>query len=219
MSEFMQKSQRRCVVVNLDPANDFLPYDCAVDIKDLIRLDDVMNVPDPESGILGPNGGLLYCLEYLEKNINWLREALRPYENHWILFDCPGQIELYTVHPSMKKIFTLMTEEWKWRTTCIHLIDVAHCLDSARFVSALFLSLTAMVYLEQPHINVLSKIDQISQFGRLRKKLLSGSEKSHDLCSIGTAVLYGCAGFITFNHTLGIGSVHGSIRQAKCCDL
>jgi hypothetical protein len=30
------------VIVNLDPGNDVLPYDCAVDVMELIKLEDVM---------------------------------------------------------------------------------------------------------------------------------------------------------------------------------
>lgn len=29
---------------------------------------------------LGPNGGLVYCLDYLEQNLDWLREQLAPLE-------------------------------------------------------------------------------------------------------------------------------------------
>lgn len=29
---------------------------------------------------LGPNGGLVYCMDYLEKNLDWLQEKLAPYE-------------------------------------------------------------------------------------------------------------------------------------------
>jgi GTPase SAR1 family protein len=39
-------------IVNLDPANDNIPYPCAVDIASLITLQDAM----AEHG-LGPNGG------------------------------------------------------------------------------------------------------------------------------------------------------------------
>jgi len=42
-------------VVNLDPANDALPYPCAIDISSLITLGDVMD----KHG-LGPNGELLH---------------------------------------------------------------------------------------------------------------------------------------------------------------
>lgn len=175
MSEFMRLLKRKCVVVNLDPANDRLPYECAVDIRELVRLEDVMERHTPEAGDaeesfgLGPNGGLVFCIEYLEKNLDWLRSALKPFESQWILFDCPGQVELYTVHTSMRNIFRAITNDWQWRTACVHLVDVAHCLDASRYISALLLSLTAMLHLELPHVNVLSKIDQLRQFGRLRK--------------------------------------------------
>jgi hypothetical protein len=43
---------RETVIVNLDPGNDVLPYKCAVDVMDLIKLEDVMR--DMQ---LGPNGG------------------------------------------------------------------------------------------------------------------------------------------------------------------
>jgi len=40
-------------------------------MRQLVDLADVM-----EKLELGPNGGLLYCMEYLEKNIDWLKERL-----------------------------------------------------------------------------------------------------------------------------------------------
>jgi hypothetical protein len=58
------------------PLLTFTPsHDHAVDIADLISLEVVQR----ELG-LGPNGGLLYCIDYLEKNIDWLREQLIPLE-------------------------------------------------------------------------------------------------------------------------------------------
>lgn len=47
-------------IINLDPAADNLPYNCDVDIRDLITLDDVV-----EELNYGPNGGLMYCMEYI----------------------------------------------------------------------------------------------------------------------------------------------------------
>lgn len=62
---------RKCSVVNLDPANDHVSYPAALDVRDLITLDEVMVGED-----LGPNGGILYALEELEHNIEWLEEGL-----------------------------------------------------------------------------------------------------------------------------------------------
>jgi hypothetical protein len=68
-------------IVNIDPANDHLPYPCAVNIADLITLDDVME----EYG-LGPNGGMMYCMEYLEKNLDWLLEKMQPLKGRPIIY-------------------------------------------------------------------------------------------------------------------------------------
>ena len=59
---------------------------------------------------LGPNGGLIYCMEFVEKNLEWFRERLQQLadDGYYILFDCPGQVELYTHHDSVKKIFQFL---------------------------------------------------------------------------------------------------------------
>ena len=47
-------------VVNLDPAAEEILYQPSVDIRELISLEDVM-----EELELGPNGGLIYCMEWV----------------------------------------------------------------------------------------------------------------------------------------------------------
>lgn len=48
----MRSTHRQNVIVNLDPANEDLPYECAIDIAELVDLQKVM-----EEENLGPNGG------------------------------------------------------------------------------------------------------------------------------------------------------------------
>ncbi|KAF9412929.1 hypothetical protein HW555_008708 [Spodoptera exigua] len=67
MSELLRKLGRNVVVINLDPANDVTSYKPDIDIRELISLEEVM-----DQHHLGPNGALLYCMEFLEKNIQWL---------------------------------------------------------------------------------------------------------------------------------------------------
>ena len=52
MYQFMAAIGRKLCVINLDPANDRTPYPCALDIRDFITLEEVM-----ETEHLGPNGG------------------------------------------------------------------------------------------------------------------------------------------------------------------
>lgn len=54
----------------------------------------------------------------------------------------------------------------------VHLADATHIVDPSRFVALLMLALRAMLMLELPHVNVLSKMDlldeeQQSQLGTL----------------------------------------------------
>lgn len=99
MHEFLTSLGRTVSVVNLDPANDTLPYDCAVDISDLITLQDAMDKLK-----LGPNGALVYCMEFLQNNIEWLKAQLQAHSGSYLLIDCPGQVELFTHNDAVKKI-------------------------------------------------------------------------------------------------------------------
>jgi hypothetical protein len=49
----------------------------------------------------------------------------------------------------------------------VHLIDAHHCCDASKFISVLLLSLSTMVHLGMPHVNILSKIDLVHQYGKL----------------------------------------------------
>ncbi|MQL87383.1 hypothetical protein Taro_019905 [Colocasia esculenta] len=167
MSQFLRLIGRKVAIINLDPANDELPYECAVNIEDLIKLSDVMVEHN-----LGPNGGLVYCMDYLEKNIDWLESKLQPLvKDHYLLFDFPGQVELFFLHSNAKNVISNLTRKLDLRLTAVHLVDSHLCSDPGKYVSALLLSLTTMVHLELPHINVLSKIDLIESYGKLAYNL------------------------------------------------
>jgi len=58
-----------------------------------------------EEDDLGPNGGVLYALEELEQNMDWFEKGLSELGEDYVLFDCPGQVELYTHHSSLRNIF------------------------------------------------------------------------------------------------------------------
>lgn len=70
-----------------DPANDNMGYKPAVDISELVKHEEVMNTCK-----LGPNGALVYCIEFLEKNIDWLIKKILNLKDHYLLIDCPGQV-------------------------------------------------------------------------------------------------------------------------------
>jgi len=154
------RQRRRIHVVNLDPAAEHFRYDVAFDIRDLISVDDVM-----EELQLGPNGGLVYCMEYLLENMDWLQENLENYDDdEYLIIDCPGQIELYTHIPVMNKIIDqLRTWGYADKMVSVFVVDATFVTDPAKFISGSLLALSAMISMQLPHVNVLSKCDLVEE--------------------------------------------------------
>uniref|UniRef100_T1JFR6 GPN-loop GTPase 2 n=1 Tax=Strigamia maritima TaxID=126957 RepID=T1JFR6_STRMM len=165
LKQFYNEIGRQTAIVNLDPANDSLPYDCAIDISQLITVRDVM-----ESTDLGPNGALIYCVEFLEANFEWLESRLKQLKGHYFLFDCPGQVELYTHHQSIANIVERL-QKLDVRLSAVHLIDSHYCVDVAKFVAILLACLTTMLNIGLPIVHVLSKIDLIEMDQKLHFNL------------------------------------------------
>lgn len=149
---YKEKLNRDIVVINLDPANENMIYNPKIDIMELITVEDVM-----ESLNLGPNGALMYCMEYLEENFDWLLNHLVTVRNSYLIFDMPGQVELYTHHSSIKHIFEKL-EKLDYHLCAVHLVDSHYCSDPPKFISTLLLSLSTMMQIALPHVNVLSKV-------------------------------------------------------------
>ena len=179
MKEILEQLDRPVAIINIDPANDLLPYKPDVDIQSLVKTEEVM-----ETMNLGPNGGLVYAMEFLEANIDWLitqitrlkidekkfPKRIETMKQPYLLFDCPGQIELYTHHDSFRKIVQRLTQRKDssidLRLVAVYLLDSHYTSDSGKFVSSLMSTLSAMLHLELPHVNVLSKIDLMPKDSR-----------------------------------------------------
>lgn len=143
-------------VINIDPAAESFAYDCEIDVRDLISVDDVM-----EELEYGPNGGLVYAMEYIMENRSWLEDQLGEYnEDDYFLFDCPGQVELYS-HLMVMREFVEMLQNLDFRVAGVYCIDINFVEDAPKFLSGALAALTAMVNLELPHVNVLTKCDLI----------------------------------------------------------
>ncbi|GAV68397.1 ATP_bind_1 domain-containing protein [Cephalotus follicularis] len=145
-------------MVNLDPAAENFDYPVAMDIRELISLDDVME----ELG-LGPNGGLMYCMEHLEDNLDvWLTEELDNFlDDDYLVFDCPGQIELFSHVPVLRN-FVEHLKRNNFNVCAVYLLDSQFITDVTKFISGCMASLSAMVQLELPHVNILSKMDLVT---------------------------------------------------------
>ncbi|KAF1925824.1 transcription factor FET5 [Didymella exigua CBS 183.55] len=165
--QYLQNNKRPCFYVNLDPAAEDFAFEPDLDIKDLISLEDVM-----EEMSLGPNGGLIYCFEFLMENLDFLTDPLEEVtEDYLIVFDMPGQIELYTHVPILPDLVkTLMHGSLNIRMCAAYLLEATFVVDRPKFFSGTLSAMSAMLMLEMPHINILSKMDLVK--GQVAKREL-----------------------------------------------
>lgn len=157
--QHLQSTRRSCFYVNLDPAAEHFAYQPDLDIRELITLEDVME----ELG-LGPNGGLIYCFEFLLQNLEFLTEALDPLsEEYLIIFDMPGQIELYTHIPLLPSLTQFLSRQGPLNINlcAAYLLESTFVVDKAKFFAGTLSAMSAMLMLEIPHVNILSKMDQV----------------------------------------------------------
>ncbi|KAM3579786.1 hypothetical protein VKS41_007867 [Umbelopsis sp. WA50703] len=155
MMSHCQATNRKVHLVNLDPAAENFEYEPTIDIRDLITLEDVMEELD-----FGPNGGLIYCLEFLLNNMDWLEEELGDYEDDYLIFDCPGQIELYTHFPIMRRICEAL-QRWNFAVCGVYCLESQFIEDKSKYFSGVLSAMSAMINMEIPHINVMTKMDLV----------------------------------------------------------
>lgn len=138
LQQFMRAVARPCSVGNLDPANDNIPYDADFDVRELVNVDEVM-----EREELGPNGGVLWAMEEVETNLDWLLEKLEDcgmqfppkqivcyvadcFVEETILLDPPGQAELTTHHTALPRILQRIEKSgYRVGTSLVPSIDAA----------------------------------------------------------------------------------------------
>lgn len=159
--QHLQATRRSCFYVNLDPAAETFQYEPDLDIRELITLEDVME----ELG-LGPNGGLIYCFEFLLQNLDFLTEALDPLsEEYLIIFDMPGQIELYTHVPLLPSLVQFLSRAGPLNISlcAAYLLESTFVVDKAKFFAGTLSAMSAMLMLELPHVNILTKMDQVRE--------------------------------------------------------
>ncbi|GMG59155.1 unnamed protein product [Ambrosiozyma monospora] len=168
MNQFLNSIGRNSLVVNLDPANDKLPYKATIDIRDIVTLEEIMS---DENLKLGPNGGLIYAMEIFEDALDYFINEVKDLiklsmdgQSTYIIFDCPGQIELFTDNPVFNKIFTRLVKELDFRMCVVSLIDSINLITPSQYISSLLLTLRSMLQMDLPQVNVISKIDLLKGY-------------------------------------------------------
>ncbi len=152
--EWMIKNEYDTVVVNLDPGADILPYAPDVDVRDLVNLNDIMS-----EYALGPNGAQIVAADMIANHAEEIKRDVDSYESDYVIYDTAGQLELFAFRASSNFLVDFLSGE---RGMLAFMFDPALAKTPSGFISLLLLSTTVHFRFYRPYINVLSKVDIIS---------------------------------------------------------
>jgi GTPase SAR1 family protein len=139
------------VTVNLDPGVLTLPYTPDVDVRNYVRVEEIM-----EKYMLGPNGALVMAADLIAEEAQNLGNEIEDLKPDIAIVDTPGQMELFAFRASGPYIVSELTNEPK---AIAYLFDSVFSINPLNYVSNLFLSAAVYNRFYVPQMHVLSKCD------------------------------------------------------------
>ena len=143
------------LTLNLDPGAEWLPYTPDMDVREYITLAEVM-----DRYRLGPNGGLIVAVDLTINYINNFVEEIEYQNPDYVLVDTPGQMEIFAFREIGASIMKALG---RGPSALLFLIDLFFAKKPSTLASALLLSASTYIRFRLPHLNVLTKIDMISE--------------------------------------------------------
>ncbi|KAL6447912.1 hypothetical protein ACFW04_000171 [Cataglyphis niger] len=141
-------------VVNLDPACKEVPYSANIDIRDTVNYKEVM-----KQYKLGPNGGIVTSLNLFTTKFHQVIELINKAseEHNFVVFDTPGQIEVFTWSASGSIITEALASHFP--TIVIYVVDTARSVKPITFMSNMLYACSILYKTKLPFIVVMNKID------------------------------------------------------------
>jgi GTPase SAR1 family protein len=155
------------LIVNLDPGAEYLPYTPDVDIREWVRIKDIM-----EEHSLGPNGAQIVAADMIALNLDVLKDAIEPQGGDVVIYDTPGQIELFAFRESSEHTLRTLSEE----PILVSLFDPVISKTPQGFTSLLMLAATIQFRFQVPFVPVLTKVDMLEEEERDRILLWSNDK-------------------------------------------
>ncbi len=147
---FISKSSS-VITVNLDPGAESLPYQPDVDIRLYVDIHQLM-----EKYQLGPNGALVLAADMIATRVEELQNDIDSYSPDYVIFDTPGQIELFAYRPSGEFLTRQLESEEK---AMLYVYDAWLCTNPQNFLSLSLLASSVKLRLKLPFLPVMNKVD------------------------------------------------------------
>lgn len=168
--DWLVQNDYDAIIVNLDPGAEYLPYEPDIDIREFISLSEVMSAYS-----LGPNGAQVVAADLLLDNVDKIKSKLELYDDYYVIFDTPGQIELFTFRPGSPLLVKSLAGE---KAMIAFIADSMVSQTPSGFISEKMLFGSVYSRFFVPMMFVLNKIDLI---GEDRVKEITAWEENPDL--------------------------------------
>jgi GTPase SAR1 family protein len=168
---WMQRQGFDAITVNLDPGIENAPYVPDIDIREWIQIRDIMK----EHGV-GPNGAQIIAADMLAMNLDELKERIDSFGTEYVIFDTPGQMELFVLRQSGNYLIEALGAE---KSIIGFLFDPIISRTPSGFISLLLQAASIEVRFNVPFIGILTKSDLLKD--DTRKKILNWNKDFQDL--------------------------------------
>ena len=172
---WMQGQGFDAVTVNLDPGIENSPYVPDVDIRDWIKLKDIMEDYD-----VGPNGAQIIAADMLALNITEMKEIIDSFETDYVILDTPGQMELFTLRQSGKVLVDSFGAD---RSIIGFLYDPVISKTPSGFITLMLQAASVQVRFNVPFMGILTKSDLLKD-----EELQEVIEWSQDFMELDSAI-------------------------------
>ena len=150
-TNWLHLQKQDVIAINLDPGVITMPYTPDIDIRDYIKIEQLMH--DYQ---LGPNGALIMAADLIADEVERLSDEIATFKPDIALIDTPGQMELFAFRQSGPYLANELATESK---ALIYLFDSVFSSHPQNYVSNMFLAAAVYNRFLIPQMHVLSKSD------------------------------------------------------------
>ncbi len=154
-TRWLEMQREDVMAVNLDPGAPSLSYSANVDVRDYVKVEDIM-----EEYNLGPNGGLVAATDLIKDYVEELTNDIEDFTPDICIVDTPGQMELFAFRDIGAEVASKLTDADKG---VVYLFDAGFCRDPLNYVMNMFLASAINTRFQLPQFQVISKIDLLKE--------------------------------------------------------
>jgi GTPase SAR1 family protein len=165
---WMDENGYRALTVNLDPGAEVLAYEADVDVREWVVLSQIM-----EQFNLGPNGAQVVAADMMALQAGDIAQAVGELEADYVLYDVPGQIELFAFRSSSKRLVETLGGP---QSLIAYLLDPMLVSTANGFVTSMLLGATVQFRFNSPMLYLFSKVDLVEN--EVRETVMTWAEDS-----------------------------------------